>query len=393
MRAGRVIYVHRTQGRGVEGIHMRGIAGGLRTRGYDVEFVGPGDPSAAGTVNGVSPAGGGGLKRLLSRHAPEVLFEAAEMGYNWPAAAQLRAALAEPATMIYERYAIFAEAGSRAARRAGIPHVLEVNYTAHTPLVRARSGLLKPLAVASDRRVFANARLLVTVSSYLRDHLVRDYGIDPHRIVVTPNAADPATFDPGVTPVSTVDGTWLAGKFVIGFVGTFAPWHGLNLLIEAFERIAGSHPDAVLLLIGEGPERAAIVERAAIAGLGKRVLCPGEIPNSGLAPYLARFDAAVLPDTNEYGSPMKLFEYLALGRPIIAPDYGPVLDVLDDGDTGLIFARRDVSALADRLETLIRDRESARALGLRGRDMLVARRTWLHNVDTVLAGLGWPCVT
>jgi glycosyltransferase involved in cell wall biosynthesis len=70
-----------------------------------------------------------------------------------------------------------------------------------------------------------------------------------------------------------------------------------------------------------------------------------------------------------------------------------VNDVLDDGETGLIFARRDVAALADRLETLIQDRHSARALGMRGRDMLVSRRTWLHNVDTVLAGLGWPCVT
>jgi glycosyltransferase involved in cell wall biosynthesis len=392
MRAGRVIYVHRTQGKGVEGVHMRGIAGALRTRGYDVDFVGPGDPSAAGTVNGASHAGGG-LKQLLSKHAPEVLFEAAEMGYNWPAATQLRTALAKPATMIYERYAIFAEAGSRAARRAGIPHVLEVNYTAYTPLVRARSALLKPLAVAADRRVFANARLLVTVSSYLRDHLVRDYGIAPQKIVVTPNAADPTSFDPGVTPVSTVEGTPLAGKFVIGFVGTFAPWHGLSLLLEAFERIAPAHPDAVLLLIGDGPDRAAIIERAAMAGLSARVLCPGEVANKELAPYLARFDAAVLPDTNEYGSPMKLFEYLALARPVVAPDYGPVNDVLDDGDTGLIFARRDVAALAERLEILIRDRESARSLGSRGRDMLVSSRTWLHNVDTVLAGLGWPCVT
>jgi glycosyltransferase involved in cell wall biosynthesis len=393
MRAGRVIYVHRTQGHGVEGVHMRGVAGALRTRGYDVDFVGPVDPSGAGTVNGASHGEGGGLKRLLSKHAPEVLFEAAEMGYNWAAAAQLRAALAEPATMIYERYAIFAEAGSRAARRAGIPHVLEVNYTAHTPLVRPRSALLKPLAVAADRRLFAGARLLVAVSSYLREHLIRDYGIAPERIVVTPNAADPARFDPQVTPIADVGGVSLAGKFVIGFVGTFAPWHGLSLLMEAFQRIAVAQPHAVLLLIGDGPERAGIVERAALAGLSDRVLFAGEVANTALAPYVARFDAAVLPDTNEYGSPMKLFEYLAMARPVVAPDYGPVHDVLDDGDTGLIFTRRDAAALADRLATLITDRERARALGMRGREALLTQRTWLHNVDTVLAGMGWPCVT
>lgn len=375
----------------MEGVHMRGVAGALRTRGYDVDFVGPGDPSGSGTVNG--KANGGGFKRMLSKHAPEVLFEAAEMGYNWPAASQLRTALAEPATMIYERYAIFAEAGSKAARKAGIPHVLEVNYTAHTPLVRPRSAMLKPLAIAADRRLFSNARLLVTVSSYLRDHLIEDYGISPNKIVVTPNAADPASFDPGVTAIDAVGDVSLAGRFVIGFVGTFAPWHGLNLLIDAFERIAPANPEATLLLIGDGPERAAIEERVARAGLGGRVLCPGEVANTKLAPYLARFDAAVLPDTNEYGSPMKLFEYLALARPVVAPDYGPVLDVLDDRDTGLIFERRDATALADRLQSLIKDRDLGRNLGARGREMLVASRTWLHNVDTVLAGLGWPCVT
>lgn len=393
MRAGRVIYVHRTQGRGVEGVHMRGVAEGLRTRGYDVDFVGPGDP-ATGTVRGAPAAGTGAfLKGLVSKHAPEVLFEAAEMGYNWAAAAQLRAALATPATLIYERYAIFAEAGARAARRAGIPHVLEVNYTARTPLVRPRSALLKPLAEAADRRLFAGARLLVAVSSYLRDHLIRDYGIAPERIIVTPNAADPARFDPRTAPLGEVAGVSLADKFVIGFVGTFAPWHGLGLLLDAFERVAVAYPAAVLVLVGDGPERAAIAERVARAGLGQRVLFAGEVPNDALAEYVARFDAAVLPDTNEYGSPMKLFEYLALARPVVAPDYGPVHDVLADRDTGLIFARRDATALAGRLAELISDRGFARALGVRGRDMLIAEHTWLHNVDTVLGSLGWPCVT
>ncbi len=389
MEAPRVIYVHRTQGQGVEGVHMLGIANGFRSRGYRVDFVGPTSaPRGDSTVRAAPPAGWRErAQRLVSRHAPEVLFEAAEMGYNWNAASQLRGALVQPAAMIYERYAIFAEAGSRAAHRARVPHVLEINYTAQTPLLRPRSAMLKPLAVAADRRIFARAGLLVAVSSFLRDHLIADYGVARERIVVTPNAADPARFDPNVAPVQAVDGVQLAGKFVIGFVGSFAPWHGLDFLCEAFERIATSHPAAVLLLIGDGPQRQAIEERAARAGLNGRVLFTGEVPNDRLAPFVARFDAAVLPDTNNYGSPMKLFEYLALARPVVAPDYGPVHDVITDRDNGLIFARRDAAALADCLTALIANRSLGAALGERGRQMLLAKRTWRHNVDIVLEGL------
>jgi glycosyltransferase involved in cell wall biosynthesis len=383
----RLLYLHRTQGQGVEGVHIHGMCAGFRARGYDVGLVGPADEKTVsqGSRANHSTSLARRMQRWVSEYAPEAAFEFAEMAYNIPARKALQAALmgGKP-EFIYERYAIFATAGSRMARELDVPHVLEINYTAQTPLLRKRSALLKPWAIAKDRRIFRDAAVLVAVSSYLRDHLIRDYGIPAERVVMTPNAADPQRFDPQVAPITAVHGQSLEGRFVIGFVGTFAPWHGLDLLCDAFERIATIHPQACLVLVGNGPQRDAIAARAARSGLQSRVLFTGDVPNVQLAPYVARFDAAVLPDTNEYGSPMKLFEYLAMGRPVVAPDYGPVRDVVENRENGLIFARRDPGSLAAALGALLDNPALRQNLGLAGRRTILERRTWLHNVDIVL---------
>ncbi|HZF16073.1 MAG TPA: glycosyltransferase family 4 protein [Steroidobacteraceae bacterium] len=383
----RVLYVHRTRGAGVEGVHIDGICGGLRARGFDVTIIAP----VRASGDAAEASRGGRLQRMLawlSDHAPEALFECAEIAYNASARRALDTELARgPVKLIYERYAIFASAAGRRARRAGLPLVLEVNYTAKLPLVRKRSRLLKPLAVAMDRRIFGRTTLLLAVSSSVREHLVRDYGVPREKILLTPNAADPQRFDPATAPLQRLGDRDLAGQRIIGFVGSFAPWHGVDLLLRAFIAIAAVLPDAALLLVGDGPERGRIAQMAEAAGLADRVHMPGQVAHADLPRYVARFDAAVLPDTNDYGSPMKIFEYLAMGRPVVAPDYAPVLDVLEDGRNGVVFRRQDQESLASRLLDVLRDRESARRLGAAGRETITLRRSWQHNVDAVLHAL------
>ncbi len=385
---GSVVYVHRTRGEGVEGVHIRGICDGLRVRGHAISMV---SPAVVATHAQAAP----GKKTLKSRlmdfvghHAPELLFELAELVYNVEAGRGVRAALASgPVRFVYERYAIFAFAAARLAHRAGVPYVVEVNYTARSPLLRQRSRLLKPLAIACDRMIFRRATLLLAVSSVLRDHLIQEYGIEPARILVIPNAADPDKFDPATRAISEVGGVSLQGRRVIGFVGTFAPWHGLDLLLDAFTRVAGRIVQATLLLIGDGPERTRIAQLAAERGLADRVVFAGSVSHADLAGYVARFDVAVLPDTNDYGSPMKIFEYLAMARPVVAPDYGPVLDVLQHDDNALVFRRRDEQSLAAALVELCSDAGRAQRIGAAGRATIVKQRTWQHNVDRILAAL------
>lgn len=386
----KILYVHRTRATGVEAVHIGQIIRGLRQLGQDVGIVSPvGEvvegltPVPSATSGAPAAARPSALKRLLYRlvdHLPRVGFELLELAYNLKARRDGLARFPQGADGIYERYAIFGLAGARLARRWGVPHVIEINYTSMSPLVRPRSRLLAPLARALDRRLFRGATHLLAVSSYLRDHLIQDFGVDPARITVVPNAADPAVFDPALAGPSPIEGQ---GP-VIGFVGGFYRWHGLDLLVEAFLRIAERHPAARLVLIGDGPMRGEIETLVRERGLVDRVLMPGRMPHARLVPYVARFDMGVMPDSNLYGSPMKIFEYMAMGVPVVAPDYAPLLDVVTDGMEGRIFRRRDVAHLADCLDGLLQDAELRRRMGAAARRAVVETHNWMNNATLSL---------
>jgi glycosyltransferase involved in cell wall biosynthesis len=383
----RILYLHRTQGQGVEGVHIRGITDAMRQAGHRVELVGPpgSDPYSPPPERDNSP----GLSARFARHAPELLFELAEMAYD----RRLYHRLVEIAErfepdLIYERYAFFGGSGSCLATRLGIPHLLEINYTCDDPLVRRRSSMLKPAARRLETAIFRRARVLAPVSSLLAQR-ARDRGVNPDRIVITPNAVArdwwkaAATIRPAKLPEA------FHGKLVMGFVGGFYPWHGLDRLVDAFVHCRDRGLRAALLLVGDGPERSRIEQKIAVAGLGDLTLLPGEIPHTELTPWLAAMDICVMPHSNDYGSPMKVFEYMALGKAVLAPDLPPLRDVINSGENGLLFgvnAGGGVPNLRSALANLLgADPERLAAMGAAARDAAGAKHTWGENLRRMLA--------
>jgi glycosyltransferase involved in cell wall biosynthesis len=381
-----VPYVHRTQHRGVEAVHIDATVDCLRELGYEVDIVAP-NAAVPGVAAGGRRSWRSRVFGWVSTWCPEFVFELLELAYNVPAAIELMRRTRRPTRAIFERYAIFALAGTWVARRRNLPLVIEVSFTASMPLVRRRSPLLRPLALRLDRLVLRRAALVLVVSSFLRDHLINDLGVEARRILVLPNAADPDAFDPAQAPIRDVGSTPLRGRKVVGFVGTFAPWHGLQLLLDAFVELAPRHPQAVLLLVGDGPERAGLERRLASTGLADRVVFAGTISHRDLPRFVAAFRIAVLPDTNTYGSPMKIFEYMAMARAIVAPDYGPVLDVIRQGENGLVFKRQDRGSLRAALESLLLDEEAVSRLGQGARATVVDRHNWMRNTVSWIAAL------
>lgn len=393
-----ILYLHRTQGAGVEGVHIWEIVRGLRAEGHSVRVLSPAgevtDPrESAHCPGGAAPAaasgvgsGRTGLLGRISRHLPELVFELSEIAYNVVALARMSGGFAAvPLDLVFERYAIFSVAGALYARGRGCRWLLEVNYTARSPLVRRRSALLKPLAVRIDRWLFRRADGLVAVSSPLRDELVEVYGVAPERIVVLPNAADPDRFSPQVPAVERINGRTLAGRRVIGFVGGFYPWHGLPLLVEAFARLVDRFDDLLLLLIGDGPERTAVERLVAERGLTDRVILTGKVDHEWLPAHLATFHVGVMPDSNAYGSPMKIFEYMAMARPVVVPDYAPLLDAVTDGVEGRVFRRGDVDSLTEALAGILADGDTHRRMGAAARAAVVGVHNWRANARAVLA--------
>lgn len=383
MKIRQILYLHRTQGMGVERVHISGIANAFRAAGCRVDICSPAGMELDG-ADAAAESGGGahGLSRL-SRYTPELVFELMEMLYNLIALRQVRQCGLERYDLIFERYAIFSCAGLILARIRKIPFVLEVNYTSSSPLVRQRSRLLKPLAFALDKLLFRSATLLTPVSSALQRELIEVFHVPESKIVVLANAVDPASFTPRSHPT---DG---AGR-IIGFVGGFYPWHGLNLLIDAFKLIHGQFPQARIMLVGDGPELAAIKQQVETLGLMYSVTFAGRVNHGQLPDLMRNFHVGVMPDSNDYGSPMKIFEYMALGVPVIAPDYSPIQDVITHGQQGLIFRRRDIAALAAALGRVLADDDLAKTMGEAGRACVEKEHNWNANVAKITAALSRP---
>ncbi|MBM4116170.1 glycosyltransferase [bacterium] len=389
----RILALHRTQGHGVEAVHLRGMVDAMRAAGHAVALVGPpgADPYAP-------PAAGGrpGLAARFARRAPELLFELAEQAYDRRLAGRLAAAAARfQPELLYERYAFFGSAGGRLAARLGIPHVLEVNYTVADPLVRRRSGLLMGQARRSEAALFRRAALVAAVSSRLVQR-VRAQGVAEARILLMPNAVHRGWWEAAAKQAPAALPARLAGEPVVGFVGGFYPWHGVDRLVEALRRCRAEGLPGKLLLVGDGPERPRIEADLAAAGLAQHALLTGALPHRELPAWIAAMDLCAMPDSNDYGSPMKVFEYMSLGRPVLAPDLPPLRDALDDGLEGRLFAARDAdppAPLTAALRALLADPALRARLGAAARRRVGERHTWQENwrrVEQALAAQNGP---
>jgi glycosyltransferase involved in cell wall biosynthesis len=243
------------------------------------------------------------------------------------------------------------------------------------------------------------------VSGVLRDLLV-ERGVEPERVLVTPNGVNLADFDfpdPGAARArarrelgldpADADGADAdesdarlardGGEVVVGFVGYYRRWHRLDVVFDALRAPALSR--LRLVLVGEGPEHAELVRRSAEPELAGRVVFAGPRPHARIPALLPAFDVAVVPAINEYASPLKLYEYMAAGLAVVAPDQPNLREVVTHGSDGWLVPVGDVEAMSDALGTLAADAERRAALGRAARRTIEERDlTWTHNARRVV---------
>ncbi|GAB2555298.1 glycosyltransferase family 4 protein [Rhodanobacter koreensis] len=378
----RILYHHRTRGRHVEGVHIRGIVHALRELGHEVTVMSfPGaDPEHEPAAQAAS--GRGRLAGAIAR-LPGVLFEMLELGYNLVTLLRMSAAIRRlRPQLIYERYSLFLFASVWLARRRGIPLVLEINDSALVE--RVRPLRLRGLARRIEGWCLCNCTGLVFISTYFRAQAEAAYGtIAPS--VISPNAADLARFDPDrFDRVRMRAEHGLADRVVCGHIGVFAHWHGVDAFVDAIAKRLAEAPQLSLVLVGDG--RTLPVVRALVAerGLADRVLLPGRVAHDEIAAWIACMDYAVLPDSNQYGSPMKLFEFMAMGVAVVAPDYAPVAEVIRDGQTGWLFPRRETGMCVQRVLDLAAREDERHRVGAAARDYIARERQWRNNAEQLL---------
>ena len=380
-------------------IHVRELSEALYRQGVDVEII-------AARMGGERPGG----FHVPVRHLPlpptehalydalrrdergggDVAREVRSMLYatviRHAAEAEVRAFAPDA---IYERYALYGTAGLRLSRELGIPLILEVN----APLVdeqTAHRGLaFGHAARTSELAILQGADVVVAVSAALRDWLI-GASVAPEQIVVLPNGVDVERFSVEARARDAtrarlgIDG----GECLIGFVGTLKVWHGTATLLAAFAQLRAMAPDQPvrLLIVGDGPERVRLEALAASLGIADATVFTGAVPHAAIPSYVAAMDVAVAPyDRAEgfYFSPLKLFEYMAAGRPVVAADIGQLAECLRHGETALLYPPGDVAALAATLRTLVDQPVVGTRIGAAGRRWVERHRTWSGNARRV----------
>ncbi len=390
----RILYHHRTQGRGAESVHIGSIVRAFEAMGHEVTVVGPPAVDARAT-EGMAPVdkssvvtrGLSSFWKWVSRYLPDPFFELAEIAYNLVAWWRLRQVLgAQQYDLIYERYAFYLIVGAWMARRRGIRFVLEANEVNGIEQ-RARLQVFPRLCGCFERFLFARCDAILPVNSYLA-HMVQQQGVAADRVRVVPNAIDSQLLQSRARRPDLLAKYGLSGRTVVGFAGWFDHWDRLEMLLHAVYRLKPVHPGLAALLIGDGPMAGDLRAKAHELDLDNDVVFTGAVQSAEVHDHLALLDIAVLPHSNVFGSPIILFELMARQVPVVAPRLPGIRDVLVDDVSVLLFDPLDGSALIQALDRMLSAPFLRRRLAGVAYDQLVRRHTWSHNAERILDAAG-----
>jgi glycosyltransferase involved in cell wall biosynthesis len=376
-------------GRSSQAMHIRSLVEALRADGHEVTIVSPPgvDPfKSAGMMPFLRKEDRArGFQRIwkyISRECPQIVFEACEILYNLFLPFRLLPILwRQPDAILYERHAYFMFTGVLLGKCLKRTVVLEVNELAG--FTRVRGLIMERLARRIDMWVFSRADHVLCVSRVLADEtLLR--GAHAQRVHVLPNAIDPNRFRFPIPGQSLRSRLGLDGSTVIGHVGLFYRWDRLDVLIEVAKSIRGRHPNVKVLLVGDGPEMEHLRQTAFRLGMEREVIFSGPVPRDDVPAYIDAMDICVLPDSNAFGSPIALFEFMAMGKPCVVPDLGPMRDVIDDNVTGIMFPQGDYAALERTLLRLVEDSALRNQVGAQAKQAVFKRHTWAANARSVV---------
>jgi glycosyltransferase involved in cell wall biosynthesis len=336
----KILYHHRIASKDGQYVHVEELTNALLEQGHELHFVAP-------QVNENADFGGdGGFVSKLKKALPHALYEIIELAYSMWVFIKLAVAIIKfKPDVIYERYNLYQPAGVLAAKLFNVPLILEIN----APLVEERSrysGLaLKSFAQKIENFTWTGADCCLPVTNVLADY-VRAAGVPDSKIEVIHNGVRQYFIDEMLAQPNIEE----KAQITIGFTGFIHPWHGMDKAIEAI----AEHKELPLKLvcIGDGAILPQLKAQAEELGIADKVEFKGLVSREKVLNFVKDFDIALQPDVTSYASPLKMFEYMAVGALIIAPRTPNIEEILSD-NTALFFEKGNQQAFKETLTEAI----------------------------------------
>ena len=343
----KILYHHRVASKDGQYVHVAEIVAALRELGHEVIVSEPGSTQSKSFGNSSDAVSN------IRKYLPNFIHEFAEFAYSFfDFIKVVRLIQVHRPDGIYERYNLFFPSGIWAKKIFKIPLILEIN----APLYEERSThgelSLKRLAEWSESYVWRNADFVLPVTGVLAKRVLAR-GVHTEKLQVIHNGINRKQFSELISDVSVREKHGLQEQLILGFTGFAREWHGIDRVLDflAEHREQNWH----LMLVGDGPVTTKLNLQARKLGIDDKFTVTGIVSREEIPEYVASFDIALQPDVVDYASPLKLFEYMALGKAIIAPDSPNIREVITDGVNGLLFDPTNPTSFDDKLAVLCVD--------------------------------------
>lgn len=378
----KILYHHRTVAKDGQNVHIEEMLKAFRAQGHQVHVVAP-------YVDNPNQSTKTGLLSFMKKFIPAFLYELIELSYSIRAYLKLKSAYDEfQPDIFYERNNLFLLSGKWLKAKTGIPFILEVN----APLADERHNhghlSLYNFAKSMEAKVWNSADALIPVSQALAD-IVMQAGVRPELIHVMHNGIDPDKFPGDLSNAPNIQQDLaLEGKTILGFTGYVRDWHKLDQVIQVIADDNGKH-NLHMLVIGDGPDVPPCKMLAEKLSVSDRVSFVGIIGREQVAAYVSLFDIALQPAVTDYASPLKIFEYLALGKAIIAPSQPNICEILTDGKESLLFDPDQEDSFKLKLIELIENKDFRQIASKEAMRTIEEKNFyWTHNADRT-ASIGY----
>ncbi|RMF56771.1 MAG: glycosyltransferase family 1 protein [Bacteroidetes bacterium] len=359
--------------------HVLGVMNAFYRLGWDVQSFIVGDRVPLDWVRGEISA-----SELRQSQFKRVGADLMRIGMGWLNSRKSWNEIG-PVNLVYERYGAFQALGWR-FKRQGIPWILETNALLSLESTKDRSTVaLGALLRRHERWAYHKCDVLVCISQPLAELISRETGVSSEKIIVLPNGVDVFRLDPEkARPVRIFDGP------TIGFVGQLEGWQRLDLLLDAMVHLREEGVYYSLVVVGEGEMQVAWKQHADSLGLSESVYFVGAVPWDDVPSYIAGFDlgyagAMPLAAGSMYLSPLKLYEYAAMGKPVVTAAYADALHLVRDGVAGYLFEPGGSDSIKEALRAAWAERDRWKAMGQRTRAIVVEKHSWEARLQVLLS--------